>query len=1055
MSDSLKDTLKTLGFLDETQADRLARTIEQGGTWSDELSGFGLSDDSVEEVVELISGERVTPEVGGRYQELAELGLGGMGRVARVHDTHLKRQVALKTLRLTKPSLRLRFLREARITGQLQHPGIVPVYEIGERDDGTLYYTMKEIAGRTLKEALATAHALPERLALLDEFLDLCQAIAYAHDKGVVHRDLKPENVMLGAFGETLVVDWGLAKRVGQLDVFEDAGETLEDSSLTRMGAVMGTPRYMSPEQARGDDVDVRSDVWSLGVMLVALLSGEAVFSGTSEVVLASVRRGEVPDPRAIEPEVPAELAAICARATRPEAVDRYADAGELARDLDAWRNGALVSAHSYSGAERLARTARRFQRELLVLVAMVVALVASGLFFVPRVMNERDVARRQAELLTAQSQEASGYPAAAYATARRLADRDPVAAVMADRLSWEGADAVVHRAQGAPVQQLAWSPAGKRLAWVEGRRLVVADPDSGHRLREEELASPVSAMAFDTSLLWLSLEDGTLLRVPPTGPPRAFSVGRAFELVPSPDGTRLALLLADRVVVWSGEAEAVSVPLGARAWADVGASSVEVDRAPRARQLQWLDDAHFGVAMNRAVSLFDLDGRLVGTLASRQVVLAWDAVALPPREAEQDIRSLLDRAAARGWRPTRSDGRLRPEVRALLDELDELDQAGVLDEVRLERLLALSASWRARAGEDDQAKLALAAVDEAYARLSLRLRPPLEIEDDEGQDVFRVIVEEEMAKVTSLFSDDAVELASELVEDALLRGDAPPTLGPALRVLADLAPSAWVAVGTSADQLEVFQPWTRTRLGLMDAHSRDIWAVSIDPVERRVYTGGTDGRLRAWTTGEAFTKTDIALQGLVTQIEAVGQDTALVLTADGDRIDEWWMFGRHQREARQPVRSWTVGDQRILHAVVSPDGERIAASTDLGQLVSWHRHPLVLERQQAVSVEVEPVDPAPWAWRRERGKVVIDGQAGHTVAISVPTDADVSWSERGLVVASRGQIRIFDPWTGVVVRRLRPTPRYQVVGAGQDTLELYVPYGDAGWLVTVGLGAD
>ena len=164
-----------------------------------------------------------SPAAEGRYEVVSELGVGGMGRVDLVEDAHLHRRVARKELLLPQPAMERRFLREARITAQLEHPGIVPVYELGRGGDGSLYYTMRRVRGRTLREELEDCGSLQERLALLSHFVDLCHALGYAHSRAVIHRDIKPDNVMVGSFGETLVLDWGLAKLAHEVDEVGDA----------------------------------------------------------------------------------------------------------------------------------------------------------------------------------------------------------------------------------------------------------------------------------------------------------------------------------------------------------------------------------------------------------------------------------------------------------------------------------------------------------------------------------------------------------------------------------------------------------------------------------------------------------------------------------------------------------------------------------------------------------------------------------------------------------------------------------------------------------------
>src|SRR4051794_35094719 len=206
-----------------------------------------------------------------RYQVINEHGRGGLGRVLRAHDRELGRDVAIKELIARGDLGEVRFLREALITARLEHPGIVPVHEAGRWPDGTPFYAMKLVAGRSLRDLLAERPAVDERIALLHHVIAVTDAIAYAHGRNIIHRDLKPANVVIGDFGETVVIDWGLAK---DLSADEEPGigagpfRTAHDDGLTSAGTILGTPAYMPPEQQRGEHVDQRADVYAIGAML-------------------------------------------------------------------------------------------------------------------------------------------------------------------------------------------------------------------------------------------------------------------------------------------------------------------------------------------------------------------------------------------------------------------------------------------------------------------------------------------------------------------------------------------------------------------------------------------------------------------------------------------------------------------------------------------------------------------------------------------------------------------------------------------------------------------
>jgi serine/threonine protein kinase len=273
------------------------------------------------------------PDLGERYEVIGRLGRGGMGVVYLARDRTLDREVAVKVLAgVHEREAADRLRAEAQILGRLEHPGIVPVHDVGALADGRVFYVMTRVRGKRLDEALSAETTLAERLEI---FLRICDAVSFAHAQGIVHRDLKPANVMLGPFGEVLVMDWGVAKRL-------HAGAADD--------AVVGTPGFMAPEQSEGDRsrVDARADVFALGVLLQALLPSPA----------------------------PKALAAIAHRAQSSDPEARYASVEALARELGRFRNGDPVEAYRESMVERAVRVYRRYEVPILLVVAYMIMRV-------------------------------------------------------------------------------------------------------------------------------------------------------------------------------------------------------------------------------------------------------------------------------------------------------------------------------------------------------------------------------------------------------------------------------------------------------------------------------------------------------------------------------------------------------------------------------------------------------------------------------------------------------------------------------------------------------
>ncbi len=367
--------------------------------------------------VTLTLSEGLVAPTAHRHRLLGLLGRGAMGEVFIGRDPDLRRNVAIKRMDVRhakNPTLAARFANEVQITAQLDHPAIIPVYGLEPQADGTLAYSMKLIRGRTLKQLLNDTRALVEKHAplptdvqlpaRLDIFLQVCNAIAHAHTRGVIHRDLKPDNIMVGSFQEVIVMDWGIARLMGGAEVITEDTAPSGRAERTQFGLALGTPRYMSPEQANGrnDELDGKSDQYALGLLLFELVSLRPGRSGKSAAhVLKRAAAGEkdplVPlDPRE---KIPRELAAIVRKATALEPVRRYPDVAALAEDVRRYLRDEAVLAEPDTLAQRLARAISHHRQTTLAIGAILALLVVlTAALGVGAALGARELARQAAE---------------------------------------------------------------------------------------------------------------------------------------------------------------------------------------------------------------------------------------------------------------------------------------------------------------------------------------------------------------------------------------------------------------------------------------------------------------------------------------------------------------------------------------------------------------------------------------------------------------------------------------------------------------------------------
>jgi hypothetical protein len=593
-----------------------------------------------------------------RYTVGDEIARGGMGRVVQAVDSRLGRVVAMKEALRSGPEVVQRFEREIQITARLEHPSIVPVYDAGTTPDGAPFYVMRKVAGRPLEALVEDAKTLAKRLALVPHVLAAANALAHAHQRGVIHRDVKPANILVGALGETVVIDWGLAKITGESEDSPDPGESTASGDLrTRRGAVIGTPCFMSPEQLRAEAVDARSDVYALGATLYFVLARRPPHA--ADAVDDMMRAALAGPPRSLDrivPGVPRELITIVDKALAYDRAARYHDAGGIAEDLRRFLEGRLVASHRYSRWERVVRVARRHRVAVTVAASATIVLAIGGALSLRKIVAERD----RADALLAQTLERNDE--LELASAKALVATDPTLAVARVKplvaTHWRETRAIGLAARAGGVAR--GLPASQQTTSLElsrdGRQLLAAGNDGAIRVHDLATYSSRTVAELGRSVRATFANDGrTIVAWTPDGI-TVIDVDRGTrrDLAAAPialraDGRTLWWITADgrawRSTIDAPTPARVEIPDDIRALevaggnvAFAGAHALWVVRegAPRqlaqgaARALAWSPDGRLGAIVDSRVIEVDAANAVTGETEQPDAQsLAWQGGAL------------------------------------------------------------------------------------------------------------------------------------------------------------------------------------------------------------------------------------------------------------------------------------------------------------------------------------------------------------------------------------------------------------------------------------------
>ena len=882
----------------------------------------------------------------------------------------------IQTLHAFQPEFRSRFMMEAEITGGLEHPGIVPVYGLGSHPDGRPYYAMRFIKGDSLQEAISRFHDpnrekldQHERSLMLREllirFVDVCQAIAYAHSRGVLHRDLKPSNVMLGQYGETLVVDWGLAKvytpcaegsptaasslgteRKGIEAVKNNAGKArggkraknaLHANAIlerplvpqssgsielrTQVGEAIGTPAYMSPEQAAGriDCLGPASDVYSLGATLYSLLTGRpSLACEDMGELLRKVQQGEIPPPRKVASDVPPALDAVCCKAMALDPDDRYASAQELAADVNRWLADEPVQAYREPWPARAQRWFGRHRTAATSLAAITaMAFAALGVVLVvTRAGAEREKSLREEEHLAkdaaiAAGRESQRYLYAAHMNlvqqARDQADFRRVRELLelyrnrgpnaADLRGWEWfyqdrncqGDLRTLRGHSAPVTCVVFSPDGGRIASASyDNTLRLWDRATGQELRLFKADSrEVTAVAF------------------------------------SPDGAQIASVGFDHALkLWDAASGRVLANLKRKSGrAAAGANgkmrdTADDDQSPKSWDAATAEELH--ALKGSSCVVFSPDGSKIATASDDNIVMLWDAV------KGQELCALEGHSSTANSVAFSPNGALLAS--ASHDRTVKIWDVVNRKEVRTLRGHSSEVNWVAFS--PDGSRIASAGRDQT-----------LKLWDAASGKEIRTFRGHSSAVTGVAFSPDGAQIASSSLDNTLKIWDT--TTGQELTTFsghaADVAGVAFSPTGAALasasfdNTVKLWDALGRTEPRIFKGHSADVTGVAFNPDGKRIVSASHDNTLHIW---DAASGQEVqVLKGHVDAVTclAVSSDGAKLASASRDGALILW-------DGLSGQELWRIkGASEFVSSVAfSPDGAKIASGSHDRTVKIW-----------------------------------------------------------------------------------------------------------------------